>query len=89
MRPRIRALQRGFGSVAGGADLDQVAVGHDELGHHVHIVVAAGAEAGWRRLSRPELLPQLRDGTRCELTAVRRVQHVRRGMRHHTRLQAP
>ena len=37
----------------------QVAVRHDELGHHVHVVLPGGSQGGWGGLPRPESLPQL------------------------------
>ena len=51
-------------------DTNQLPPRHDELGHHVHIVIAAGAQGLGRGLPWPEPLIQLQaSNTLCAGTA--------------------
>ena len=48
----------------------QLSASHDELGHHVHIVVPARAQLGWGLLTRSEALIQLQAGA-CDKVSLK------------------
>mmetsp|Transcript_2515 Transcript_2515/g.7585 ORF Transcript_2515/g.7585 Transcript_2515/m.7585 type:complete len:214 (+) Transcript_2515:1813-2454(+) len=50
--------------------LDEIAICHDEFGHHINVEVAAGTQLFGRGLSRPESLPQLVKIQRRRLASV-------------------